>query len=94
MNITDLKPKLVWQCFDEITKVPRPTHHLDKMKDFLTGWAERHNLRYATDAVGNVVMYCPPPRDMRTLPLSCSRAIRTWWRKNEAAWTMTSSATL
>lgn len=59
MNITDLKPKLVWQCFDEITKVPRPTHHLDKMKDFLTGWAERHNLRYATDAVGNVVMYCP-----------------------------------
>lgn len=59
MNITDLKPKLVWECFDEITKVPRPTHHLDKMKDFLTGWAERHNLRYATDAVGNVVMYCP-----------------------------------
>lgn len=59
MKITDLNPKLVWQCFDEITKVPRPTHHLDKMKEFLTGWAQRHNLRYATDEVGNVVMYCP-----------------------------------
>lgn len=59
MKITDLNPKLVWECFDEITKVPRPTHHLDKMKDFLIGWAERHNLRYATDEVGNVVMYCP-----------------------------------
>lgn len=59
MKITDLNPKLVWQCFDEITKVPRPTHHLDKMKEFLTGWAERHNLRYATDKAGNVVMYCP-----------------------------------
>ncbi|MDE6650354.1 MAG: aminoacyl-histidine dipeptidase [Muribaculaceae bacterium] len=59
MKITDLKPKLVWECFDEITKVPRPTHHLERMKDFLTGWAERHNLKYATDEVGNVVMYCP-----------------------------------
>lgn len=59
MKITDLKPKLVWECFDEITKIPRPTHHLDKMKEFLTGWAERHNLKFATDEVGNVVMYCP-----------------------------------
>lgn len=55
----NLNPKLIWECFDEITKVPRPTHHLDKMKEFLCSWAERHNLRYATDEVGNVVMYCP-----------------------------------
>ena len=59
MKITDLKPKLVWECFDEITKVPRPTHHLGRMKDFLVGWAEKHGLKYATDEVGNVVMYCP-----------------------------------
>ncbi len=59
MTLKDLNPKLVWECFDEITKVPRPTHHLDKMKDFLVGWAQRHGLKYATDEVGNVVMYCP-----------------------------------
>lgn len=59
MTLKDLNPKLVWECFDEITKVPRPTHHLDKMKEFLVGWAERHGLKYATDEVGNVVMYCP-----------------------------------
>lgn len=59
MKITDLEPKLVWQCFDEITKVPRPTHHLDKMKAFLTGWAEKHNIPYAVDEVGNVVMRKP-----------------------------------
>ena len=56
MNIRDLKPKLVWECFDEITKVPRPTHHLDKMKAFLIGWAEKHNIPYAVDEVGNVMM--------------------------------------
>ena len=56
MKITDLEPKLVWQCFDEITKVPRPTHHLDKMKAFLVDWANRHNIPVKTDEVGNVMM--------------------------------------
>ncbi len=59
MKITDLEPKLVWQCFDEITKVPRPTHHLDKMREFLVDWAHRHNIDVATDEVGNVRMRVP-----------------------------------
>ncbi|MCH5236104.1 MAG: aminoacyl-histidine dipeptidase [Muribaculaceae bacterium] len=59
MKITDLQPKLVWECFDEITKVPRPTHHLEKMKHFLVSWAEKHNIPYAVDEVGNVVMKKP-----------------------------------
>lgn len=59
MKITELKPALVWQIFDEITKVPRPTHHLDKMKAFLVDWAKRHNIEYATDEVDNVMMRVP-----------------------------------
>ena len=59
MKITDLEPKLVWQCFDEITKVPRPTHHLDKMREFLVEWATRHGIPVKTDEVGNVVMSKP-----------------------------------
>ena len=59
MKITDLKPALIWQCFDEITKIPRPTHHLDKMKEFLVDWADRHGIAVRTDAVGNVVMTKP-----------------------------------
>lgn len=59
MKITDLQPKLLWECFDEITKVPRPTHNLDKMREFLVGWAEKHGIPVKTDAVGNVVMTKP-----------------------------------
>ena len=59
MKITDLQPKLVWECFDLITKVPRPTHHLDKMKEFLVSWAESHKIPVSTDEVGNVVMRKP-----------------------------------
>ena len=56
MKITDLQPRLVWECFNEITKIPRPTHHLEKMKNFLASWAEKHNIPYSIDEVGNVVM--------------------------------------
>lgn len=59
MKITDLQPKLIWECFDEITKVPRPTHHLDKMLEFLVSWAEKHNIPCKTDEVGNVMMSKP-----------------------------------
>ena len=56
MKITDLKPRLIWECFDEITKVPRPTHHLDRMREFLVDWAMRHDIEVKTDEVGNVMM--------------------------------------
>lgn len=59
MKITDLQPKLVWECFNEITKVPRPTHHLEKMRLFLEEWAQKHNISYSIDEVGNVVMRKP-----------------------------------
>lgn len=59
MKITDLEPRLVWAAFDEITKVPRPTHHLEKMRVFLLDWAKRHGIEAESDAVGNVVMRVP-----------------------------------
>lgn len=59
MKITDLNPRLVWEIFDEITKVPRPTHHLEKMEKFLVDWAVRHNIEVHTDEVGNVMMRVP-----------------------------------
>lgn len=59
MKITELQPRLVWECFDEITRVPRPTHHLDRMREFLVAWAERHNIPVKTDEVGNVAMTRP-----------------------------------
>lgn len=68
MKITDLKPGLVWEIFDEITKVPRPTHHLDKMREFLVDWAKRHDLEVHTDAVGNVMMRVPATPGHETAP--------------------------
>ena len=56
MEVKDLKPALIWQCFDEITKVPRPSCHEEKIRKYLLDFAEKHGISAKTDAVGNVVM--------------------------------------
>ena len=40
---------------------------LDKMKEFLVGWADRHNIAVKVDAVGNVMMSKPATWVMRML---------------------------
>jgi Xaa-His dipeptidase len=56
MEVKDLKPALIWQCFDEITKVPRPSCHEEKIREYLLDFAKKHGIAVKTDAVGNVVM--------------------------------------
>ncbi|MCM1005908.1 MAG: aminoacyl-histidine dipeptidase [Prevotella sp.] len=59
MEVKDLKPALIWQCFDEITKVPRPSRHEEQIRAFLLNFAAKHNIAVKTDKVGNVVMSKP-----------------------------------
>ena len=56
MEVKDLKPELIWKCFDEITKVPRPSCHEEQIRDFLLKFAKENNIPVKTDKVGNVVM--------------------------------------
>lgn len=56
MEVRDLKPALIWQCFDEITKVPRPSCHEEQIREYLLEFARRHGIESKTDAVGNVVL--------------------------------------
>ena len=55
-EIKNLQPKLVWEIFDEITKVPRPSKHEEKIGQYLVDFAKKHNLEYQCDAIGNVVI--------------------------------------
>lgn len=56
MEVKDLKPALIWRCFDEITKVPRPSCHEEQIRAYLLDFAEKHGIQARTDKVGNVVM--------------------------------------
>ena len=59
MTIKDLKPALVFEIFDEITKVPRPSKKEEKIRQYLLDFAAKHNLAAKTDAIGNVVITKP-----------------------------------
>lgn len=59
MNVKDLNPALVWEIFDAITRVPRPSKKEAKIRAFLLDFAREHGIEAATDAIGNVVMTVP-----------------------------------
>lgn len=59
MTIKDLQPALVFDIFDRITKVPRPSKKEDKIRAFLLDFAKEHGIEAKTDPIGNVAMYKP-----------------------------------
>lgn len=40
-EIRNLKPEGLWRNFDDLTKVPRPSGHLEKVQKFLLDFAQK-----------------------------------------------------
>jgi len=57
--IANLNPRLVWEQFDAITQVPRPSKKEGRIIEYLVEFAKKHGLEYQKDAIGNVVMRKP-----------------------------------
>ncbi|MEG0789659.1 MAG: aminoacyl-histidine dipeptidase [Alistipes sp.] len=66
--ITTLEPKIVWEQFDAITRVPRPSKKEGKIIDFLVQFAKQHHIDYQKDNIGNVVMRKPATPGCESLP--------------------------
>lgn len=56
MEMKNLYPNHVWEIFDAITKVPRPSKKEGRIIEFLIAFAEEHGLEWQRDEIGNVVM--------------------------------------
>lgn len=67
MEIKNLEPKIFWEIFDAITKVPRPSKKEGKIREWLVNFAKENNLACKVDATGNVLISCPatPGRENR-----------------------------
>lgn len=68
MEIKDLKPALIWKCFDAITKVPRPSCHEEQIRKYLLNFAAENNIHAKTDSCGNVVMTKPATKGHENAP--------------------------
>ncbi|MHA1974891.1 MAG: aminoacyl-histidine dipeptidase [Candidatus Hodarchaeales archaeon] len=54
--LKNLEPKLVWEIFEDISRVPRPSKKEAKIREWIKGWAKRNNLPVFEDQVGNILL--------------------------------------
>ena len=54
-----LQPSAVWEYFEEICQVPRPSKKEGKIMVFLLDWAKKHDLEACRDEAGNVLIKKP-----------------------------------
>lgn len=54
-----LEPEAVLEIFEEISKVPRASRHEEEISKWLVNFAERYNLDYVQDEMGNVLIRKP-----------------------------------
>ena len=59
MMIKNLNPECVWRNFDALTKVPRPSGHLEKVQQFLLDFAAKVGVEAFKDPADNIVMRKP-----------------------------------
>ncbi len=68
-SISQLQPRLVWEQFDAITQVPRPSKKEERIIGFLIDFAIRHNLEWQRDKIGNVVIRKPATKGYEERPI-------------------------
>lgn len=58
-NLLELEPKEVFAIFDEITRIPRPSKHEERISQWLQSFAKEHNIECVADEAMNVIMRVP-----------------------------------
>ncbi|MDD3741984.1 MAG: aminoacyl-histidine dipeptidase [Bacteroidales bacterium] len=65
--LSNPEPKKVWQYFEQITEVPRPSKKEEKIITFLLDFAKKNNLEAKRDKIGNVLIKKPASPGMENI---------------------------
>ncbi len=57
--LSELEPKVIWNYFEEICQVPRPSKKEGKIIEYLVEFANKNNLEYKQDEIGNILIEKP-----------------------------------
>ncbi|MCH4896860.1 aminoacyl-histidine dipeptidase [Marinilabiliaceae bacterium JC040] len=66
--LSNLKPQAVWNIFEEICEVPRPSKKEEKIIEYLLAWGKKHNLDTQRDEAGNVLIKKPATPGKENVP--------------------------
>lgn len=73
MNDKDIIETII-NNFILISKIPRPSHHEEKISNFLMQWAKKEGLKPIQDSVNNIMINIPPTKGMENKPLGILQA--------------------
>ena len=59
MNVRDLEPKIVWNHFEDLNAVPRPSKKEEKVRKFMVDFGKSLGLETLEDKIGNVIIKKP-----------------------------------
>lgn len=71
---SNLKPARLWYWFGEITQIPRPSKHEERISAYLVKWGNDHGLETKCDKLGNVLIRKPATRGYEKSPMVCLQA--------------------
>ncbi len=57
--LDSLEPRLLWQNFDAIRRIPRPSKHEEQVVRHVRGWARDHGFEVLDDDAGNLSIQVP-----------------------------------
>ena len=66
--IREFEPKMVWQFFDDICQIPRPSKKEDKMIAFLKEFGKKYQLETLQDETGNILIRKNATKGMENKP--------------------------
>ena len=69
---------IVLSEFLELAKVPRPSHHEERVSEYLFQWAKRHGLAVEKDALNEIIIDKPASPGCERCPASSFRRIWIW----------------
>ena len=66
-KLNNLTPKVVWEYFEEICQVPRPSKKEEQIIQFLMDFAQKHDLEAKQDKSGNILIKKPATKGKENL---------------------------
>ena len=67
--VSELEPTALWQRFDDILAIPRPSTKEEAARQYVLGLAGRKGLRHRQDATGNLVIEKPASPGLEGAPI-------------------------
>lgn len=63
-EVRKLQPTILWNNFENLNAVPRPSKKEEKVRAFLREFATKHSIDFTEDAIGNFILRKPATKGL------------------------------